>query len=566
MSLSLVKCMGVSLALLSACSQEPPQPTDVQTSAPQNADRANSGRSGQSCASLAGLRLSDTTIVSATDIAPPFVTPVNGLGATTTVTVPFCRVVGLATPSSDSSVSFEVWLPPADGWNGKLLASGDLGFSGASNYPGMRTALGHGFAASGNDLGHQSTAFSAAWALGHPEKVVDYGYRADHVVSIAAKQIIGAFYGRGPSRSYFTACSHGGGNALASAQRFPDDFDGIIAGAFGNWWTNVQAAYVWEALATLSDPASAIPASKLPMITAAAVAACDAKDGVTDGLINDPRNCSFDPHTLICPGADAPTCLTAPQIVAVEKIYAGPANPRTGAQIFPGLERGSEFGWATLIAGPQPFLGGDFFRDFVFGNPAFDFHNLDFDKDVTFANDTVGRVVNALNPDLSPFARRGGKLIMYQGWADPLINPRNAIHYFESVVSAGRRGNGDDGGALGRAQQFTRLFMAPGMGHCAGGPGPNTFGETDFSGQPASPQIDAEHDLISALDRWVEEGKAPQSIVATKFVNDNPALGIAMQRPLCPFPQAAQWTGRGDTNVAANFRCVGPDEHDGKDR
>ena len=298
------------------------------------------------------------------------------------------------------------------------------------------------------------------------------------------------------------------------------------------------------------------------MITAAAVAACDALDGVVDGLINDPRSCPFSARALQCTGADSPTCLTSPQVAAVEKIYAGPRNPRTGEQVFPGLERGSEFGWAPLIVGPQPFLGGDFFRYFVFANPSFDFHTLDFDRDVAFANATVGPAVNAINPDLRQFAERGGKLIMYQGWADALINPRNAINYFESVVAIGQRGDGDDEGALDRTQRFTRLFMAPGMAHCAFGPGPNTFGETNFAGaaQPASPEIDAAHDLISALERWVEDGVAPKRIIATKFINDDPTQGIAMQRPLCPFPRAAQWTGHGSTNEARNFRCVSSNE------
>jgi feruloyl esterase len=317
-----------------------------------------------------------------------------------------------------------------------------------------------------------------------------------------------------------------------------------------------------EALATLGDSASFIPPSKLPMITAAAVAACDAQDGVVDGLINDPRSCSFSPRALQCTSADSPTCLTAAQVAAVEKIYAGPRNPRTGEQIFPGLERGSEFGWAPLIVGPQPFLGGDFFRYFVFENPSFDFHTFDFDRDVIIADAKIGSVVNAVNPDLSRFAERGGKLIMYQGWSDALINPRNAIDYFETVVASERRGRGDDRGALARTERFTRLFMAPGMAHCAGGPGPNTFGETNFAGaaQPASPEIDAAHDLISALERWVEHGVAPERVIATKFTNDDPKQGIAMQRPLCPYPQAARWTGHGSTNDAANFRCVSSSE------
>jgi len=351
------------------------------------------------------------------------------------------------------------------------------------------------------------------------------------------------------------------------AQRFPDDYDGIVAGASANFWTHQSAAWVWEARATLDNPASFIPLSKLPMINQAAVAACQ---GVVPGFIDDPTRCNWDPGALLCRGADAPTCLTAAQVQAVRKIYAGPHNPRTGEQIYPGLERGSESAggslsggasWSALIAGPQTFLGGDFFKFMAFENASWDFHTLDFDRDITFADAKMASVINSTSPDLSDFKALGGKLIMWHGWADPLVNSRNSINYFQSVVAFMHNRHKKDFNRAARGpaketEDFVRLFMASGMAHCSGGPGLNTF------------------DTLTALERWVEEGVAPDKLIASNtalpFPNNvmtkAPPPGD-FSRPLCPWPQSARWTGKGSARDAANFVCKrrGPDRDDDDD-
>jgi feruloyl esterase len=426
-----------------------------------------------------------------------------------------------------------------------MLASGGLGTSGAVIYPALNDALTRGFAALGDDLGHQSNAFSSDWAVGHPERVKDWGHRASHYSAVAAKAIVGAYYGKGPDYSYFTGCSHGGGVALAEAQRFPDDYDGIVAGAFGHDQTGLEASYVWSAQAALNDTASNLPPEALALVAKAAVETCDPMDGLTDGIIGNPGKCSFDPAVLQCQAGASADCLTATQVEAVKKLYAGPVNS-AGKQIFAGLAPGSEFQWGFLVAGPETFLGGDFYKYMVQDGADWDWRKMNFDMDIAAAEQKIGADVDNLATDMSAFAASGGKLIMYNGLADALIQPGNAIEYYESVLKAS-----PDAGS------FTRLYLAPGMGHCSSGPGPNAFGGTRYlnAGQPNPPVLDAEHDVISAIVAWVEEGKAPGAIVATKFTDDDTSKGIAMQRPLCPYPQEATYNGSGDPNDAANFTC-----------
>jgi hypothetical protein len=501
------------------------------------------------CADLSKFSPPNSAIVSASKETRSFESAKDGLGNTTKVTLPFCRVVGIAKSESASKIGFELWLPPTDKWNGRMLASGNLGHSGVPIYPSMNDALTRGFAALGDDLGHQSNAFVMDWAVGHPERVKDWGHRATHFSAVAAKAIIAAYYGAAPKFSYFSGCSHGGGSALAEAQRYPEDYDGIIAGAFGSDWTGASAAYVFEAQAALNDPASNLPAPKLALLNSALVAACDAKDGVKDGIINDPRQCRFDPSVLQCKSGDGNDCLTAGQVTAVKKLYAGPRNS-SGRQIFPGLEPGSEFLWGFLVSGPEPFIGAGFFKDAVYDGKDFDWHKLNLDTDVAMAEQKLGADVNNTSADLGKFAAHGGKLLLYTGWGDALIQPGSAINYYDSVVKA----------QPDTADKFVRLYVAPGMGHCAGGPGPNAFGGTRYlnAGQPNPPVLDADHDLISAAIAWVEQGRAPEVIVATKFTGDDAAKGIAMQRPLCPHPAVATYSGHGDSNDAANFSCVKP--------
>jgi hypothetical protein len=501
------------------------------------------------CTDLTKAMAPNATVTAATAQTGSFESPKDGIGNTTKVTLQFCRVEGIAKSEAASSIGFELWLPPADKWNGRMLASGDLGQSGAPNYPALNDALQRGFAALGDNLGHNSNAFSSDWAVGHPERVKDWGNRGSHYSAVAAKAIAAAYYGKAPSHSYFSGCSHGGGSALAEAQRFPEDYDGIVAGAFGSNWTGVQAAYVYEAQAALNDKASNLPGPKLALVGKAAMEACDAQDGVKDGIIGNPKQCHFDPAVLQCKAGDAADCLTAPQVQAVKKLYEGPRNS-SGKQIFAGLEPGSEFMWGFLVAGPGTFLGGDFFKFIVYDGKDWDWHKFSLDSDVAMAESKLSADIDNRNPDLSKFSGRGGKLIMYNGWADALIQPGQAIEYYDSVVKASNGG----------ADKFARLYLAPGMGHCSSGPGPNAFGGTRYlnAGQPNPPVLDPEHDVISAVVAWVEQGKVPGAIVATKFTGDDATKGIAMQRPLCPYPQVAKYKGSGNTNDAANFSCAAP--------
>lgn len=494
----------------------------------------------QSCQRLTTLSLpNNVTITSAVSVAASGTLPAH------------CRVLGVAKPTSDSAINFEVLLPAA--WNRKYLHAGNGGYGGTLATPlgTMLSGLQRGYAAAGTDMGH--SAADPVWAIGHPERIADWGYRANHVTAQTAKAIVQAFYGEGPELSYFSGCSDGGHEALMEAQRFPEEFDGIIAGAPANFWTHQSTAWIWEGAAALSNPASALSNEKLKLVTSAAVAACDGIDGLVDGLIDDPRNCPFDPASLLCRGADAPTCLTAAQVAAVKKIYAGPRNPRTGAQIYPGLERGSEYAtiandslsvlvgsWVALVSGPVPFLGDLFFKQMVFNNLSWDFRTLDYDRDVAFADAKMAPVINSTNPDLSDFRELGGKLIMYHGWNDPLVNPRNSINYYQSVVAALHREDdeGSGAGAPGAAkgtQEFLRLFMAPGMTHCLLGPGPNVF------------------DTLTALETWVEQGKAPEKLIASG------GAVAGRTRPLCPYPKVARYIGHGSINDAANFACVKPE-------
>lgn len=438
----------------------------------------------------------------------------------------FCRIAATLRPSSDSDIKIEVWMP-ASGWNGKFVGLGNGGWAGAISVQALARAVARGYAAATTDTGHAGQGGDASFAFNHPEKLVDFGYRAVHEMTLQAKALVRAYYGAAAKTSYWDGCSTGGRQGLVEAQRYPDDYDGIIAGAPANYMSHLLTASMWVAHATLKDPATYIPPEKYGAIHKAAVDACDALDGVKDGVIDDPPRCRFDPKTIQCQGADAPTCLTATQVEAARRIYAPAKNPRTGAEIFPGLEPGSELGWAGLAAGPAPLnIAADYFKYVVFRNPAWDFRTFDFDRDVALADSLDHGEVNAIDPNLKAFFSRGGKLLMYHGWADMLIAPRNTVNYYTSVVRAL--------GGAGRVSDSVRLFMAPGMGHCAGGEGPSNF------------------DKLTPLEQWVEQKKAPDQIVASRpATKDVPAA----TRPLCPYPLVAVYSGTGSTNDAASFAC-----------
>lgn len=464
----------------------------------------------------------------------------------------FCRVSATARPTPDSDIRIEIWLPTS-GWNGRLQAQGNGGFAGTIEYRPLGVALRHGYAAATTDTGHHASQIDAAWALGHPEKVIDFGHRGVHEMTRVARAIVGAFYGTQPHRSYFLGCSDRGREALMEAQRYPDDYDGILAGAPANDWTKLLTTAIWHTRALTLDPASFIPPAKIPTIADAVNAACDALDGLKDGILTDPRRCRFDPATIQCKGTDdANTCLTAPQVTALRKIYDGPRDAQ-GHQIFPGYLPGAETGdggWTMWITGREPhkslmaLFGFGYFSRMVYGKPDWDDHTFAVEADLRTAVDKTGQALDAVNPDLGPFRARGGKLILYHGWQDPAIPAVSTINYDDAVVAR-----------LGRpaVDSFVRLYMAPGVQHCSGGPGPDAFGQAG----KWSPE-DPSRNLRAALERWVEHGEAPGTIIAAKYQGDGEKRQATISRPLCPYPQEARYKGLGDPNDSASFACIAP--------
>jgi hypothetical protein len=511
------------------------------------------------CEKLRDLQLPDTSILSVESVAAgPFALP-PGMPAASVDLPAFCRVRGEIRPTSDSHINFEVWMPAAQ-WNGKFEQLGNGGLAGTINVFSLAADMKKGYATAGTDDGHQGVPVDASWALGHPERVKDFGYRAVHETSARAKKIIEAFYQKAPGYSYFNGCSEGGREALMEAQRYPQDFNGILAGAPAHKWTDLMASFAWNAQA-LNSSASFIPEAKRRAIREAALAACGTQDGVKDTFIKDPLRCHFDPSILACKGTESDSCLTAEQVEVLKKIYTGPRNSRTGQQISPGYEPGTEdtagipgISFASYVFGAAPGASLDaifssaFYGGFVFENPAWKFTDLNFDKDISKTEERVGSVLNATNPDLSAFRAHGGKLLHYHGWNDGSPSPHHSVDYYESVTAKM--------GSLTKTEDFYRLFMVPGMMHCGSGPGPNLFGNMlDFGAAN-----DVDRNIFTALERWTEQGIAPAKIVATKYQDDNPAKGVEMTRPLCPYPQIAKWTGKGPTSEAENWSCQPPRE------
>ena len=498
----------------------------------------------KTCESLAQLTLPNTKITIAQPVTFGEFTP-PGRSTAIKGLPPFCRVSATLTPSADSDIKIEVWFPLSD-WNGKYRGVGNGGFAGFILFDEMAAAVKLGFATAGTDTGHTGT--NAVWALGHHQKVIDFGWRAIHEMTLTAKAIVQNFFGEVPKRSYFSSCSDGGREALMEAQRFPSDYDGIIAGAPANYWSRLLTAGMLMQAVTLNG-AAYIPAAKLPAITAAVMSACDGLDGVKDGLLTDPRQCSFDPAVLICKGAESESCLTEPQARALQTIYAG-LRDAAGRLYFPGYARGSEeSGWNAWITGAMPgrsigfFFSSQFFTNMVYEKADWDYRTFDFADAANLAASKTAAALDAVDPNLSEFMNRGGKLIMYHGWNDPAIPPLNTINYFESVQA--RLGSRD-------TESFMRLFLAPGMGHCGNGPGPNAFGQ----GGPPGPD-DPEHNIYRALEQWVERGLAPDRLTATKYNDDrNAAQGIKMTRPLCAYPMVPKYKGSGDPNKATSFSCA----------
>lgn len=461
----------------------------------------------------------------------------------------FCRVAIKDQPSSQSDIKVEIWLPAAQ-WNGKYRAQGNGGFAGYVDYRALAAAVGQGYATASTDTGHSGgpdPTLQSGFALHHPEAVIDFGWRAIHEMTLEAKQVIRAFYGRPQQYSYFASCSNGGRQALMEAQRFPTDYNGILAGDPANNWTTLVSSGVWVVQQLQATPTSYIPAAKIPAIASAVLAACDAKDGVRDGILNDPRQCHFDPESMLCKNGDSDLCLLPGQVKTLKQLYAG-VHDASGRQAFPGLLPGAETGvggWVPWVVGESPdksagvAFGVGFFRNFVYENPDWSPAGYHFDQALKLANRKLAQTLNANDANLEPFAAAGGKLILYQGWNDPAVPALSTLDYYNSVLRA-----------LGRNQTdaFARLYMVSGMQHCDGGPGPTNFGQS-----PYMPAAAASHDVFTALEQWVEQDKAPGTLIASKFLAGNKAP--VMTRPICPYPEAVEYRGKGSISDAQNFTC-----------
>ncbi len=510
------------------------------------------------CAKLASLNLRAAKVVSAATVAAGAFTPPDSSMLSPAQRAlfghlpEFCRVQVMATPSTDSAIPIEVWMPVKQ-WNGKFRGQGNGGFAGSIDFFGPAVALMQGYASGATDTGHSGSVSDASWALGHREKVIDFGYRAVHEMTAISKAVVQAYYGEAAKHNYFASCSDGGREALMEVQRFPDDYDGVVAGAPANNWTGLLTNALHNEQAMSGDPAGYIPAAKLPAIDAAVRAACDAADGVSDGVINDPRQCHFKPATLICSGAESDGCLTTKQAHTLEVLYGGLHNS-SGKLIFPGFLPGSELGpggWAPWITGSAPGTSAmyafstQYFINMVYEKKDWNYKAAAVAEAYKAALEKTSRMLDANDPNLKPFAARGGKLILYHGWSDPAISPLNTISYYNDVRTA-------VGGT--RADSFVRLFMIPGMQHCLGGPGATSL---DQWGMPmkAVPD-DAEHDVYLALEAWVEKSSAPESMIAAQYNLTADPPKLQMTRPVCAYPKAAKYKGSGDTNDAVNFTCA----------
>jgi feruloyl esterase len=487
-----------------------------------------------SCEELARLALPATAITSAEVVAAGAFTPPAPRRENTDPnaepaepvaykTLPaFCRVKATLTPSSDSDIKIEVWLP-ASGWNGKFQGVGNGGWAGTIGYASLANAVRAGYAGASTDTGHVGN--TAVFAVGHPEKLIDMGYRAVHEMTVQSKSIVTAFYGSAPTSSIFNGCSLGGRQAITEANRYPADYDAIIAGAPAIYNMATHAARIALNAAAQRTPDSRIPREKYATVHDAVLQACDALDGVKDGVIDEPLKCSFDPKVLECPSGDAPSCLTSAQVETMRLLYAPLKNAKGDVFSAPMLQPGTELGWNTL-AGTQPVSTAlEAFRYVVFKDATWTVDKFNPATDIARALAADDGVLSLTDPNLTPFFARGGKLLVYHGWQDPQVPAQVTVTFFNDVVKT-----------LGPSvvEKSIQLYMVPGMNHCRGGPGPNVF------------------DKVAAMEEWQKTGRAPKQIVAAHAT----AGKTDRTRPLCPYGQVAKWKGAGSTDAAENFACV----------
>ena len=471
---------------------------------------------------LTGGHVTSASLVGAGAFAPPGAAGRGGASSPYAALPEFCRVAATLTPTSDSDIKIEIWLPQSN-WNGKFQAVGNGGWAGSISYGAMASALAGGYATASTDTGHATAG--ASFAMNHPEKLVDYAHRAVHEMTVQAKAIVAAFYGGTPKLSLWNGCSTGGRQGVIEASMYPADYDAIIAGATPVTTPRLHGVRLEFNRMVHRTTDSYIPPEKYPAIHEAALQACDALDGVKDGVIDSPNRCTFDPKVLACSGADSPACLTAAQVETARAMYAPVKEPKTGATLsFPMLHPGSELGWATL-AGPQPYgIALEAFRYVVFNDPAWDPASFNPSSDISRLEHRASGL-SPPSPNLKPFFSRGGKLLLYHGWSDQQVAPLNSITYFDDVLKASGKS------AAGKS---IALYLVPGMGHCQGGPGTDSF------------------DKVAAAEEWVRTGSAPAQIIASHRTSGT----TDRTRPLCQYPLVAKYKGSGNTDDASNFACA----------
>lgn len=486
-----------------------------------------------SCESVASMRLPDGKITSASLIAAGAFTLPAGTGfpmgrpgafAAFRNMPAFCRVTATLKPTADSDIKIEVWMP-ARNWNGKLVGVGNGVWAGGIGYFSMIQPVTRGYAAVATDTGHVGNGLDAGWAVGHREKIIDFGYRAVHEMTVKAKLILAAYYGRKEQTSLWVSCSTGGRQGLMEAYRYPEDYNGISAMAPANPMVGLMIGSLWTGYVAMKDQAHRLTMGDMTTVHKAFIEQCDAKDGLKDGIVADPEECHFDPASLECKDESREGCLTAAQVEALRDIYAGPKNPRTGARIFAGFEPGSELQLMALVGGTEPFpVATSYFRDLVFHDPKWDFKSYEYDKDLAVSYKAGSAILDVPSDGLAAYLAGGGKLLLSHGWADGLIPSMNTVEYYRSIREELPPEETADS---------VRLFMIPGMGHCGGGDAPTVT------------------DMLSVIGGWVETGKAPSRIVANSSPRQKPASQL-----LCPYPQIARYKGSGNPEDAAGFVCA----------
>lgn len=510
--MKIARLLGV-LVVVAGCGSGPAPPPE--------------GASSAACESVGQLSLTNGTVTGAETVQAGAFVPPNARNASAGdayKNLPaFCRVSAQLTPTPDSDIRVEVWLP-LSGWNGKLQAVGNGGLGGSISYGSLAAALADGYATAATDTGH--VGGNGDFVPGHPEKLVDFAHRAIHEMTVTAKLAVSTHYDTPPARSYFSSCSTGGRQGLIEAQRYPEDFDGIVVGDPSWDQMRLYAARVALNVYMNREPAAVIPPAKYPMIHQAVLEACDALDGVEDGVLEDPSQCSFDYASLTCSGDDRPDCLTREQVESAKAMTSPIVDPASGTELHPGrYYPGSELGWGA-VGGPQPSgESWEGMKKIVF-TPDWDYHTIKLPDDVERAVKADNGLLYGGDPDMSRFFARGGKLLMYHGWADPLVTPDTSLIMYRRIREA----------VGSAAEDSLVLFMVPGMNHCRGGPGTDTF------------------DKVAALDDWVESGTKPVSITASHMTDGS----VDRTRPLCAYPAVAHSVGSGSTDDAANFRCEVP--------